>query len=148
MKKFVKYCSSLLSFIFCVLVYGQQDEGVKAKIETKDVEGVLVIKAMVNNDSKIYQALSYQLLAVKEGKTGNLSSSQQSGKFTLQPKETKQLSELNLNVDKNDALKIFLFVRDEKNNTVSKDSLNYNLTKKIAAAEKKNFQKKIFSSTD
>jgi hypothetical protein len=43
-----------------------------------------------------------------------MSSSQQQNKFTLLPKETKTLSEISMNVEKNDALKVYLFIKDEK----------------------------------
>jgi hypothetical protein len=123
----------MLLFSFATFT-AQDKNNVSSKIESTEVEGTFQIKAIASNKSPIHQSLSYQILAVKEGNTGNLSSSQQSGKFTLQPKESKQLSQMSLNLDKNDGLKVFLFIRDENNKTVSKDSLIYNVSKKIESA--------------
>lgn len=122
------------------LSYGQTSPSVAAKIEKKDLEGLVTLEAIATNSSTVFYSLTYQLLAVKESKTGNLSSNQQSGKFTLQPNETKKLSEISLNVDTKDALKVYLFIRDEKNYTVAQDSLIYN--NQIQSLEKKNLKKK------
>ena len=109
----------LIMLLLSFAKFSAQDKNnVSSKIESTEVEGVFQIKAIASNKSPIHQSLSYQILAVKEGNTGNLSSSQQSGKFTLQPKESKQLSQMSLNLDKNDGLKVFLFIRDENNKTV------------------------------
>ncbi len=141
MKLRTKLAIVLNTLMMFSLSHAQTTPSVTAKIEKKEVEGLFVLEAVANNSSKVFQSLTYQLLAVKESGTGNLSSNQQSGKFTLQPNETKKLSEISLNIDKKDALKVFLFIRDEKNYTVSQDSLIYN--NKMANLEKKNFKKKI-----
>lgn len=141
MKLRTKLAIVLNTLMMFSLTPAQTTPSVTAKIEKKEVEGLFILEAVANNSSKVFQSLTYQLLAVKESGTGNLSSNQQSGKFTLQPNETKKLSEISLNIDKKDALKVFLFIRDEKNYTVSQDSLIYN--NKMANLEKKNFKKKI-----
>lgn len=140
MKLRTKLAIVLNTLMMFSLTPAQTTPSVTAKIEKKEVEGLFILEAVANNSSKVFQSLTYQLLAVKESGTGNLSSNQQSGKFTLQPNETKKLSEISLNIDKKDALKVFLFIRDEKNYTVSQDSLIYN--NKMANLEKKNFKKK------
>ena len=135
-----KLLIALHFFIMTALSYGQTSPSVAAKIEKKDLEGLVTLEAIATNSSTVFYSLTYQLLAVKESKTGNLSSNQQSGKFTLQPNETKKLSEISLNVDTKDALKVYLFIRDEKNYTVAQDSLIYN--NQIQSLEKKNLKKK------
>ncbi len=137
MKIYLPILTVVFILVFSTNMKSQFKKDIQAKIEVKDIEGVTHIKALANNNTTIFRALSYQILAVKEGSSGNLTSSEQSGRFTLQPNETKELSEMNINIDKNDALKVFLFFRDEKNNTISKDSLIYNGNKKIAVKEEK-----------
>lgn len=87
---------------------------IKGKIETENVEGQYNIKVFAKNNSKVYMSLTYNFLALKKGKSGNLSSSRQSGKFTIEPSETKKLSETSINIDKNDAVKVYLLINDEK----------------------------------
>lgn len=140
MKLRTKLAIVLNTLIMFSVSNAQTTPSVTAKIEKKEIEGLFILEAVANNSTKVFQSLTYQLLAVKESGTGNLSSNQQSGKFTLQPNESKKLSEISLNIDKKDALKVFLFIRDEKNYTVSQDSLIYN--NKMTSLEKKNFKKK------
>lgn len=122
---------SLILVSCCVLIYAQEKNNpdIKGKIEVQDIEGQYNIKALAKNNSKVYVSLTYNLLSLKKGKTGNLSSSRQSGKFTLEPFETKKLSETSVNVEKKDALKIYLLINDEKTGKlISKDSLEVNAT--------------------
>lgn len=137
--KNIKLFIASLSFFISLFIHAQEVNSITAKIDATNTEGVFTIKAIANSKSSVYQSLSYQMLAVKQGTSGNLSSSQQSGKFTLEPKETKQLSQMSVNLDKNDALKIFLFIRDEQNKTISQDSLVYNVARKVADKKKEKF---------
>ncbi|MFY1047704.1 CsgE family curli-type amyloid fiber assembly protein [Chryseobacterium sp. GP-SGM7] len=127
-------------FIFLsVCLYAQEDKGIVAKIEKNVIEKQLLVKAAVTNNSSIYRELNYLLVAIKKGSSGNLSNNKQSGKFSINPGETKSLSELSVNLDKNDALKAYLYIRDEENQKlISKDSLEINqnfLKNKIAKVE-------------
>lgn len=103
-----------------------QNETVKAKLESKNIEGVLLIDALVQNGTAIYQPLSYTMLSVRKTSSGNTSSSKQSGKFSLNPNESKIVTQSSVNFNPKDALKVYLFINDEKNKLISKDSININ----------------------
>lgn len=104
----------------------QVTEPVVGKIITENKEGTLKIKAAAISSSETYLSLNYIMVSVKKGKSGN-STNKQSGKFSLSPKETKTLAETAINLAKNDALKVYLFVKDEESDAViSKDSLEIN----------------------
>ncbi|WHF52164.1 CsgE family curli-type amyloid fiber assembly protein [Chryseobacterium gotjawalense] len=127
----MKNISKSISLIFLLLLginSNAQDSGkVIAKIETHDIEGVLNLKAVAQNQSEVFQSLNYIFLAVKKDKGKNMSSSKQENKFTLLPKETRVLSEISINVNKDDALKVYLFIKDEKTaKVIAKDSLEMN----------------------
>lgn len=127
-------------FIFLsVSVNGQEDKKINAKIESKIIEGQINLKAIVTNNSAIYKELNYLLVSIKKGNSGNLSNNQQSGKFSINPNEVKVLSEINVNLDKKDALKAFLYVKDEETQKlVAKDSLELNndlFKKKVSKIE-------------
>ena len=105
----------------------EENEKISSKIESVFVEGILKLKASATNQSTNYKELNYLFVSIKKGGAGNISNNKQSGKFTLNPEETKQLSELNINIQKNDAVKIFLYNKDEQTQKLlSKDSLEIN----------------------
>lgn len=127
MKNF--YTSILYSvlFFFSVFCFAQEDKKIVVKIESEFVERQLKLKALVTNNNATYQDLNYLLISIKKTSSGNLSNNKQSGKFSLKPNESKILSEINVNVENNDALKAYLYVRDEETNVlIAKDSLEIN----------------------
>jgi len=125
MKNFILF--SFLSVFFSVFIYGQEDKKIVAKIEKEAVEKQLKIKALVNNNTSTYQELNYLLISIKKGSGGNLSNNKQSGKFSINPGESKSLSEMSVNLEKGDALKAFLYIRDEETQKlITKDSLEIN----------------------
>ena len=106
---------------------GQDDKKIVAKIESKNTEGQMKLSAVVTNNSDTYQELNYLLISIKKGNGGNISNNKQSGKFSINPSETKKLSEISVNLNSKDALKTFLYIRDEQTKTlISKDSLVVN----------------------
>lgn len=125
---------NLYALLFLTMIFlptskikGQDEKKVVAKIETKDIEGQLKLSAMATNNSSIFQELNYLLVSIKKGSNGNLSNNKQSGKFSLDPSETKKLSEISINLANKDALKAFLYIRDEQTRKlVAKDSLEIN----------------------
>lgn len=125
-------------FLF-ILGYGQEDKKVTARIENTTLENQVKIKAVVVNNTAVYKELNYLLLSIKKGNGGNLSNNQQSGKFSVNPNEVKVLSEMSVNLESKDALKAFLYIRDEQSKTlVAKDSLELNgdlFRKKTARVE-------------
>lgn len=131
-------------FIFLSLqFFGQEDKKVTAKIESSTVENQIRLKAVVSNGTTIYKELNYLLVSIKKGNGGNLSNNQQSGKFSLKPNEVKTLSEINVNLEKKDALKAFLYIKDEETQKlIAKDSLELNnnlFRKKTAKVEEEVF---------
>lgn len=120
-----------------LMIKCQEDKKIVAKIESKDTEGQLKISATATNNSATYQELNYLLVSIKKGAGGNLSNNKQSGKFSLNPNETKKLSEINVNINNNDALKTFLYIRDEQSkNLVAKDSLELDQKKSHKTAKR------------
>lgn len=111
--------------LFPVLkINGQDDKKISAKIESKNTEGQMKLSAVVTNNSDTYQELDYLLISIRRGSGGNLSNNKQSGKFSINPSETKKLSEISVNLTNKDALKTFLYIRDEQTKTlITKDSL-------------------------
>lgn len=131
-------------FIFLsALVHAQEDKKVTAKIESSFVENQIKLKAVVSNSTTIYKELNYLLVSIKKGSGGNLSNNQQSGKFSMNPNEVKVLSEINVNLEKKDALKAFLYIKDEETQKlIAKDSLELNsdlFKKKVAKIEEEVF---------
>lgn len=135
-------CSLSLCTLFIFLsarVDGQEDKKVNARIENTILENQIRLKAIVTNNTAVYKELNYLLISIKKGNAGNLSNNQQSGKFSINPGEVKILSEINVNLESKDALKVFLYVRDEETRKmVAKDSLELNtdlFKKKTAKVE-------------
>lgn len=140
MKNYIAVTIQLFFLLLSLSLFGQDEIKVVAKIESDFTEKQLKIKALVTNNGSIYQELNYLLVSIKKSAKGNLSNNKQSGKFTVNPNESKALSELNVNLDKGDALKAFLYIRDEETQKLlSKDSLeiNQNFFKKSASVIEK-----------
>lgn len=140
MENLNSYISAALFILLSASLYGQEDKKIVAKIENEVIEKQLNIKALITNNTATYQELNYLLISIKKGASGNLSNNKQSGKFSINPGETKKLSEMNVNLEKKDALKAFLYIRDEQTQKlIAKDSLEINqdfFSKKISTVEK------------
>ncbi|MDF2932335.1 MAG: hypothetical protein K0R36_1666 [Chryseobacterium sp.] len=136
--KFILY--NFLFVFLSVFIYGQEDKKIVAKIEKDAIEKQLKIKALVTNSTSTYQELNYLLISIKKGASGNLSNNKQSGKFSINPNESKSLSEMSVNLEKGDALKAFLYIRDEQTQKlIAKDSLEINqdfFRKTVSVVEK------------
>lgn len=115
-------------FVFLsIIIHGQEEKKVSARIESSTLENQIRIKALAVNSTTVYKELNYLLISIKKGNEGNLSNNQQSGKFSLNPNEVKVLSEISVNLESKDALKAFLYIRDENSKVlVAKDSLELN----------------------
>lgn len=126
----MKYIYIFTLALVCIpffLMKGQDDKKITAKIEKNETEGQLKLTATATNNSVTYQELNYLLISIKKGNSGNLSNNKQSGKFSLNPNETKKLSEININLENRDAVKSFLYIRDEQTKKlIAKDSLEIN----------------------
>lgn len=83
------------------------------------------------NNSELHAELEYLYISIRKNKQGNISSNKQSGKFSIAPKSTKKLSESTININPDDELKCYLYIKDENSkNLISKDSLLINVKKK------------------
>ncbi|WPO90117.1 CsgE family curli-type amyloid fiber assembly protein [Chryseobacterium sp. HR92] len=130
--------STFFSFL-SVWTYGQEDKKINARIESSLLENQVILTAIVMNNTPVYKELNYLLVSIKKGNGGNLSNNQQNGKFSVNPNEVKILSEISVNLESKDALKAFLYIRDEETQKlVAKDSLELNsdlFKKKTAKVE-------------
>lgn len=140
MKNFIFVWCQLFFMVLSVFTYGQDDKKIVAKIEKEVIEKQLKIKALITNNTSTYQELNYLLISIKKGAGGNLSNNKQSGKFSINPNESKSLSEMSVNLEKQDALKAFLYIRDEETHKLlAKDSLEINqdfFKKNVSVVEK------------
>ena len=116
--------SILLGVLFlfnATLVYSQ--ESVSAKIVVNVVDNLIDAKAVAqNNEATIKDDYSYLLFSLKKGAQGNYSRNTQSGQFSLESGEKKELSFLKINIQKDEECKIFLFIRKD-DALISKDSI-------------------------
>ena len=104
-------------------MYSQLNETVKGKINIQKSDNFILIKAQIENEESLFKGnLYFNLLALKRTVSGNYSSSRQEGEFSLVPNESKELSEIRLNLDKGEDLRIYLFIK-QNDILVSKDSL-------------------------
>lgn len=121
---------TLITFLvaLCISPFAsaQKDSGVKGKIVTDLREGLMRIRAVTESTDDLFHALNYILISVKEGRSGT-STNKQSGKFSLNPQETKTLAETAIRVEPTDAVKVFLLIKDENTNRlIARDSLEIN----------------------
>jgi hypothetical protein len=116
--------SILLGVLFlfnATLVFSQ--ESVSAKIVAKVADNLIDAKAVAqNNEATIKDDYSYLLFSLKKGAQGNYSKNTQSGQFSLESGEKKELSSLKINIQKDEECKIFLFIRKD-DVLISKDSI-------------------------
>tara|TARA_R110001583_G_scaffold37944_1_gene122835 strand:+ start:2251 stop:2973 length:723 start_codon:yes stop_codon:yes gene_type:complete len=104
-------------------VYSQLNETVIGKIYIQESDNLILINAHVDNEEPISKNnLYYNILALKKTTSGNYSNNRQEGEFSLNPDESKNLSEMRLNINKGEELRIYLFIK-HNNVLVSKDSL-------------------------
>lgn len=140
MKNFTFILLNVLFVFLSIFIFGQDDKKIVARIEKEVIEKQLKIKALITNNTSTYQELNYLLISIKKGASGNLSNNKQSGKFSINPNESKSLSEISVNLEKRDALKAFLYIRDEQTQKlIAKDSLEINqdfFKKTVSVVEK------------
>ncbi|RPD98806.1 hypothetical protein EGM88_06355 [Aureibaculum marinum] len=139
----MRFSLTILCFFFCLILFGQENHiAVKANLKVDNSEGLIDVEGYAENLEDIFQSdLEYLLLSLKTGKTGNLSKNSQSGKFSLSPKESKKLSTLKINIQPDEEIKLFLYIRKEKL-LISKDTLVISNKKERAfnQAEAENYE--------
>lgn len=129
-KFFILYVITFLSWPVFLFSQIEKNNNVKANLDVKKEENIISIKARAINNDDIIHDLSYLLISVKQSSTGNLSNNKQEGKFVINPDETKDLSQIVINSRPEDQIKIYLFIRNERENQlISKDSVFININK-------------------
>lgn len=123
MKNFLT-CSLLLFILFFYsMAFAQLNETVTGKINLIEKDNMLIISAQIkNNESFFIEGLSYNLVALKKSSAGNYSTNKQAGEFSLLSNEKKNLSEIRINLNEDEEVKTYLFIK-QKEILISKDSL-------------------------
>jgi hypothetical protein len=117
-----KYIFLTLSIVICSISLAQTGK-VYGKINMIKEDNFITLKAQVENRSIIHKdQLSYNLVALIKGVNGNYSNNNQSGKFSLKPQEEKEVSVIRINLNREEELRVYLFVK-KKDVLISKDSL-------------------------
>lgn len=96
---------------------------IKGKINLARTDDFLTLRAqVVNAESFFINELNYNFVVLKKGSSGNISKNNQSGDFSLKPKEEKQLSTIKVNIKKDDELRVYLFIK-HKGKLINRDTL-------------------------
>jgi len=105
----------------------------KAKIEVVKQDRMVSISGFAKNEAPSFKEnLSYKLLVLKKSVTGKYSNNLQTGDFSILANEKKLLSNVKINLQKGEVIKVYLYLR--KNNVlITKDTLTINdVVKKLA----------------
>lgn len=112
----------LILFIGCK-VYAQSS--IEAKIDYSQAENRIVLKSFAKSTDDVFYDLNYLFIAIKQNENKTLSNHQQQGKVIIHPYEQQFLSEIRINLNGNEELKAYLFLRDDdKNILYAKDSIH------------------------
>ena len=124
MKIFIHYKLLVLLMLSSISYSQITNTVVKAKIEREEIEGKLKISSTAENLSDILQSLTYKLTVIRKSNVNNnQSSNSQEGLFTLDPSETKKLSETQLNIEKDVEIIVMLLFYDENKQMIGKDRI-------------------------
>jgi len=127
---------NVLNIFFCVFVIlfssnSFSQENLYAKLIPKAVDNLIDIRAVALNNTPIFKDdYSYLLFSLKRGSNGNYSRNSQSGKFSIEPGEQKELSTLKISIQKDEECKVYFFIR-KFGQLVSKDSVVIYAAEKI-----------------
>jgi len=113
------------TLLFLFIVNGTStfsQENLNAIIVTDITDNLVNIRGLAQNDENIYkEGFDYLLFSLKKGVNGNYSRNTQSGEFSMEPTEEKELATLKINIQKGEECKVYLFIRKE-GALVAKDS--------------------------
>lgn len=123
-KSTILLCLILLS----IQTFAQNESTDESQITTKiNVErnGLMInIHPTIQNHTTLYFEYNYLLLVRKTDSKNNLSVNRQSGRFTLEPHESKRLANTQVNLSDQQKIIAHLYIRDEeKNELIVKDSI-------------------------
>lgn len=142
----MKWRYSILFFCCLFFVkttsYAQLNEAVVGKINLFEKDNFIILKADVENVELVFKNnLDYNFVALKKSISGNYSTNKQAGEFSLNPQERKSVAEIRLNIESDEEIKVYLFVKQE-DILVSKDSLL------IISSEQKQEEKSTVNEDD
>jgi len=125
------YLLFILIFQFNFLS-AQETKKITTKINLFQKDIFVMIDAVVENGDHIYKnKLRYHLLTLKkEINSTTYNKEDRQGEFTLLPNEKKTIATLKLNVESNQELKVYLFIKDNQQ-LIAQDSVNINETVEI-----------------
>lgn len=137
---------SIVLFILGFLCSEAQELAVSVdgaiKLIKKD--NFLNLRAQIINKKDVYvDELTYNFLTIKKNEKGNYFKNNQSGDFSLSPKEEKYLSTVRISLTDKEQLRVFLFIK-HKDKLLRRDTLFINVPEKpkVAAKRKTNQQPK------
>ena len=119
-----------LLFVFFLsfhIVYAQETKRIQAKINLFQKDIFVKIDAVVENNDQLYEnELNYHLLTLKkEIHSKTYTKEDRFGEFTLLPNEKKTVTSLKLNIEPNQLLKVYFFIKNGKQ-LIAQDSVNIN----------------------
>jgi len=126
------------SFIYFILLfslgtlYSQEAPKLRANINIYRHDIYVNIEAVVENNDHIFNnKLNYILLSLKrKGTSNNYQKDNRFGEFSLFPNEKKIITTLKLNIEKDQELKIYLFIKN-KDQLIAQDSIKINEINKM-----------------
>lgn len=105
-------------------LFAQNESQITIKINVERNGLMANIHPTIQNHSSLYFEYNYLLLAKKTDSKNNLSINRQSGRFTLEPHESKRLANTQINLSDQQNIIAYLYIRDEeKNELIAKDSI-------------------------
>ncbi|MBA6155633.1 hypothetical protein H3Z83_03730 [Tenacibaculum sp. S7007] len=138
MKLLFKKISLLICVLISTVFFSQEKNDIVGKIQIIKNDNFFNIKAEAINDGVLFiDELNYNLVALKKDRKGNYSNNKQSGEFSIKPNEKKKLALIRLNINKNEELNVYLFIK-HKDKLISRDTFSIG-----KAAIKKTIKKKI-----
>ena len=116
---------------------------VEAIINSNDIKAdILELTGTAKNLTEENFSLRYELSVIKSNPENNNSSrNAQSGRFTLEPYETKKLSSSSVSVDSADKTIILLLIYDEDDNVIGTDRRVYDSAGEKEAGDKASYEK-------
>jgi hypothetical protein len=116
---------------------------VEAVINTSDTkDDILEIVGTAANKTEGNYSLRYELSVItSSGNSKNSSKNSQSGRFTLEPFETKNLSQTSVSVDPEGSTIILLLIYDEDDKLLGTDRKVYGSSEEEEAEKKMSYQK-------
>ena len=124
----MRYAYLLFVLIFQFnFVSAQETEVINVKINLFQKDIFVMLDAVVENSDHIYKnKLNYHLLSLKKDvNSKTYTRDDRFGEFNLLPNEKKTITNLKLNINPNQEVKVYLFIRNDKQ-LIAQDSVKIN----------------------